>query len=434
MVLIRSLMEIPLENGEVMLINTLSGRIDLVSPAEWEIIRGWQRKPKIVAGTEIEYSLYRALEDRGYLVSSQAEEQEQKMVLMAELKKSHQKRLQELSTLAFIITYGCNFRCPYCYEETNKNNAAVMTEAMVEAAFFAGGSATDILLFGGEPLLPENDRILRYILAKGEKKRLTVLTNGYHLKEYTDLLKTTNLNYIQVTLDGPENLHNRRRRHQTGSPTYKRILEGIEQCLEAGMSVRIRMNVDTSNFDQCCTLKDRLQSNFRDYSRQLTFEIAPIFQIPEKDKHKVYTQLYRFNYDKNGSFEDKDTIIAPHRPIVETIAQGLSPRPVFAYCYEHGQTIFVDPFGDMYSCILSVGIEDLSIGKYYPAWSYKLNSIFTRDVNKIESCRQCRYTFICGGGCPLELSDYTNVMLPVCGKTIDDLRTLIPALYQLKTS
>lgn len=288
-----------------------------------------------------------------------------------------------------------------------------------------------ILCFGGEPLLLDNKSILDYIVKKSSDMRMTVLTNGFHLLEYFNLLKTNRINYIQVTLDGAEDLHNRRRRHMTGTPTYEKIMRGVEKCLDGGLPIRIRMNVDSSNFHECLEHRDKLFELYGSTGQLFSVEVAPVFQMSNSEKQKVYAKLYKLNFDKvSNSFSQQDKLIAPHRPVIDTFVYGTKPRPVFAYCYDHGKTLFVDPYGDMYSCILSVGKKELAIGTYYPALTYKLNSIFTRDVSKVESCRKCKYTFICGGGCPLGLENYSDVMKPVCGKTIDDIRMMIKNIYE----
>lgn len=135
MLLIKSILEIPLDVDNTMLINTLSGWIDVVGREEWEIIQNWQGDEHITPLTEKEKTLFDELLRRGYLVSSYAEEQERKNEVMSVLQDLHTRATEEIITLAFIITYGCNFRCPYCYEATAKDSNLALTRDMVDAAY-----------------------------------------------------------------------------------------------------------------------------------------------------------------------------------------------------------------------------------------------------------------------------------------------------------
>ena len=61
-----------------------------------------------------------------------------------------------------------------------------------------------ITLFGGEPLLntPSKKKAIQYILDKSNDRNLevAVVTNGYTLLDYIDVLKTAKIREVQITM------------------------------------------------------------------------------------------------------------------------------------------------------------------------------------------------------------------------------------------
>lgn len=116
----------------------------------------------------------------------------------------------------FLITYNCNFRCPYCYESPisaggNCWSKQVFTKEMVDRLYDSLLEISPrelhskrITLYGGEPLLAENKEIVSYIVSKGVKLGYTfdAVTNGYDLEVYADLLSSDKIAFLQITLDG----------------------------------------------------------------------------------------------------------------------------------------------------------------------------------------------------------------------------------------
>lgn len=433
MKLLYNMVFIPLNDDETLIINTLNGLMDTADRQTIEVLKVWKMLETIRPQTDFEHTLYDNLNARGYLVESEEEERAKKQEIITRMKAKHVNTCFHFSKLAFVVTYGCNFRCPYCYEYALDGGGTLSREMVDAACEITGGKNNGVLLFGGEPLLIKNMEIIRYIIDKCSDKRFTVITNGYTLLEYKPLFENISVDYIQVTLDGERETHDRRRRHAGGKPTFDRIIQGVESCLKSGISIRIRMNVDLDNLDQCLAMQEELLAAYKKFGSLFSTEVYPIFQLSNEKKQEIYGELYKRNYScQTGGFDEAGKIIAPNRPIIDAFLNNAAPRPVFSFCYDHAKTLFADPRGDLYSCILSVGRRELAVGSYYPNHSFKLNSFFTRSVDKIRECMDCKYTFICGGGCPMQLSDYSNVMKPACGRAVHDIHSLIPRIYEIK--
>ena len=81
------------------------------------------------------------------------------------------------------------------------------------------------------------------------KMLLIAITNGYELDAFLDLLKQIPFSSLQITVDGPEAVHDSRRYLAGGQGSYRRIMENIEKALAIGVSIHLRVNVNRSNLD-----------------------------------------------------------------------------------------------------------------------------------------------------------------------------------------
>lgn len=182
---------------------------------------------------------------------------------VAEKKLYHSKYLDFIDTretdevqMFFVPWYTCNFSCTYCFQESYGSTPVELSEAVVDAFFNwvnqkFSGRRKYITLFGGEPLLPgkiKKDIISRFVKrCKSENLELAIVTNGYNLAEYIDVLMQAKIREIQVTLDGPRDMHNQRRILRGGDGSFDHIVKGIDLALEEGLTINLRMVVDREN-------------------------------------------------------------------------------------------------------------------------------------------------------------------------------------------
>src|SRR5258706_14615685 len=132
-----------------------------------------------------------------------------------------------------------------------------------------------ITLYGGEPLMLETLPIVEYIFEKGAARGYTfsAITNGVDLHNYLHLLGPKKIESLQITLDGPRDIPNRKRigpRHKAG--TYDRILQNMKQALETGVRISVRFHVDYNNIGRTKDLADDLdQEGFGKFKNFTTY-------------------------------------------------------------------------------------------------------------------------------------------------------------------
>jgi len=131
--------------------------------------------------------------------------------------------------LTIIPTHRCNFACDYCYESSGLRSAkpSDQTDMSDEVCNnilklceqrIAEKSVFSVTWYGGEPLLRKDiigkltEHFLRMCKAKQSRYHASIITNGYLLtKENLDFLIKSKVAFIQVTIDGPREVHDRRR-------------------------------------------------------------------------------------------------------------------------------------------------------------------------------------------------------------------------------
>ena len=300
---------------------------------------------------------------------------------------------------------------------------------MVDRAFDIYKDIEKISFFGGEPLLLENRRIIEYIVESKPNVIYSMMTNGYYLEEFCDVFKNKKVECIQVTMDGSEEIHNKSRILKNGKGTFQKIMRGIHKALECKYPIRIRMNVNEKNINNCIKFREELYEELEENEKLISFEIYPMFQTNKKTN--LLKKLYKedLNSGEVDKIIKKNNILCSGLPIENYFISNMALKPIINYCEAHNNKRFLDVEGNIYSCILSVGKQEMSIGKFYPEYKKKDKSFITRDISKINECKKCKYAFLCGGGCPLQLaSNSQDIYKPNCGGMYNALNCTLPCI------
>ncbi len=175
-----------------------------------------------------------------------------------------------LTRYTIFTTTTCNARCFYCFESGWKRSSMSEQTARDTAKYIlahCGGKPVHIEWFGGEPLV--NTRVIDIITdclrQQGTEFRSTMLSNGYLFDEalVQRAKNAWSLKDVQITMDGTEEVYNRRKSYVTpqGSP-YRRVLRNIGLLLDAGVRVTVRLNMDGDNEGDLYALADELAERF----------------------------------------------------------------------------------------------------------------------------------------------------------------------------
>ena len=149
-------------------------------------------------------------------------------------KYDSQKYNKDVMTLTIAPTLNCNFDCHYCFENKEIGQIDDVIEDKILQLINNNINKIKLLRinwFGGEPLLAKNkvmsitraiDRICKN---NNVSIQFSIITNGYNIDEIiAKFFKEYKFKNIQITLDGPREIHDKKRILINGKGTYDVII------------------------------------------------------------------------------------------------------------------------------------------------------------------------------------------------------------------
>jgi uncharacterized protein len=412
------------------IVNLLSQQADILTQAEYvKLCSGY------VSDNE-DYIL------KGYYVDQVEETSHFRKKYLEFLKSRENDEVQ----LFFVSSYACNFGCSYCYQNSYQQSMGVPNKEVVNAFFkYIQTQFSDrrkyLTLFGGEPLmnnLAQKEFIENFIQKANEQKLdIAIVTNGFNLAEYIPILKQASIREIQVTLDGVGQIHDQRRPLKNGSPTFDKIVEGIDKALRSNFPINLRMVIDQNNIEDLpelarFTLKKGWLNNPL-FKTQLgrNYELHDC----QADATRLYSRLGLYQ-DIYRLIQRYPEIAVFHKPAFSItrflFENGELPDPLFDSCPGTKTEWAFDSSGKIYSCTATVGKTGEELGTFYPDIvldEEKIAGWETRDVLAINECKLCALQLACGGGCASIAKNLTNRLdAPDC-RPVKELMELGMSLY-----
>ena len=418
------------DSEEYFIINLLTGNADVLDP---------ESAASFMEGTISDPAPYI---DKGYLMEEEDENRLYREKYLDFLDEYEESDLQ----IFFIPNYSCNFSCSYCYQESYLSGSEKLNKEVTDTFFkYIDDNFSDrkkyITIFGGEPLLPgkEHENKILSLLDGAESRGLgvAVVTNGYTLESYADIFKGRNIREIQVTLDGTEDVHNRRRPLKNGEGTFEMIVKGIDKALSEGFSVNLRVVVDRENIENLPALAK--------FAIDRGWTSNPLFKTQLGRNYELHTCQKKENilFSRLEMYEELYDMIKKHPEIIEfhkpafSVAKYLSdsgelPLPLYDSCPGCRNEWAFDYRGNIYSCTATVGKAGEELGTFYPSVTKKDEIIAeweNRDVTSIPECRDCSMQLACGGGCASVAKNRTGKLCSPDCRPVKELLELGISLY-----
>ena len=402
------------EPGKYMLVHGYTGAIDIVDEKIWaEMCDETLRR-------ELPENSLLYLKERGYLTEKITDEEVNYVIKLADL--LHRSQCKLFKSFGFVVSYDCNFRCPYCFENEISDHGLhwskrAFTKEMVDKVYDAMLKIEPrselhlkrILLYGGEPFLRNNIEIVKYIILRGRSLGYTfkAITNGYDLNYFEDVLTPENFSFLQITLDGFVNTHNARRYHFIEGDSFNRIIDNVEILLEKGIDVHLRVNTDENNFSEFSQLKALFSKRGFDKNPHFMFysSILREYGINKESSGgiKYIASEEKFNEEHikvyNGNIDCQDMGI--YRHFLHYLKTGKKCRLYSESCSSQYGGFLFDPIGNIFPCLDLVGKKEFVIGRYDKElnWTDIRNHWHSRNVGNLDNCKKCRFALLCGGGC-----------------------------------
>lgn len=408
------------ECTQYLIFNTLSGSAALV-PADIaeQLCSGFSQGP--LSGDTL-----RVLETLGMLVES-AEAESRKLDSML-----HEYWHPRTLKLTLCHTAGCQMSCIYCFQSgrdlrlhhTPSHVAQTLLWAEEYLNAHADLDSVHLGLMGGEPLTdvePAKQYVDRFLDLTGRRAlnfTMSLTTNGINLDHQLIAGWTKQgLKYLRVTLDGPPDVHHRRRPCRSGEESFDTIVRNLCKIKELrGLGIGVSINVDDDNVDSIADLLYLLDMAGLSDDIEIVLEptLPRLAERSQKTAHR--SKLINTTFQAATLGRALDTVIAHNfrTPIFPGLCKPCN------FVQSHNFVISWD--GGLFRCTFTMLNPEMSVGT-------TAGGISSRNENLLESrratdfCKElgCAYLPICAGGCRYQAwwqtGDWTG---PNCPRSIWD--------------
>lgn len=342
--------------------------------------------------------------------------------------------------LSICPTLSCNFRCPYCFENTQQSTVVMNPETVDRLIAFVKSyehvRSVSITWYGGEPTINRAFDVVCEITRRIKEidiefKEAGLVTNAYLLgKDKINQLNDLNIKTVQITIDGPQEVHDKRRILASGRPTFQRIMDNIETLMNSSFNGKcnIRVNLDKNNLASFFDLRQTLLNRFR--GKELSVYAGHVDTAPD-------------HYDKGCnlcSVEWKDFTLEQFRHRSVQPSEGIYPLgAVFSICSANTRNSYViGPQGELYKCWEDVGRQEMIIGSIHdddPITNRELVALYSvgTDPYRDAECLECAVLPICGGGCAnrrLRVKHFNEKGLEYCSLYKENLIAYLIEYYE----
>jgi uncharacterized protein len=282
------------------------------------------------------------------------------------------------------------------------------------------------------------ERLQRDFLEMAEKRQIgivpgTIVSNGYLLDAgMAGRLKELGISQAQVTIDGPEDVHDRRRKLRSGRGTFRRILDNLSETTRI-LNVSIRINVDKDNIDSACEVIDILRR--REILSRVKVHFAQV-----KSSGAVCADI------RDRCYEDEDfsrTLVDIYSRLIESGVKEVDYPRVFtgaSFCGALADGYYVvSATGQLFKCWEELSDDaGKSVGDIFSSHLedyQKKNLEAYRAWNPYEmaECRDCGILPICMGGCPVHGMKNPGAIRGVCLPWKYNLNKMIELKYRCET-
>jgi uncharacterized protein len=333
--------------------------------------------------------------------------------------KLHLKDEKVPTAVWLYLTTACPLQCPYCYV-ISKESKSMSEEVLEESIQYILKNAKEektypyFIFFGGEPMLQYPliekcvNRVNEYWRESSLVPRFLIITSGTILPKNLSLLKRKEVG-MQISLDGPKEIHNRTRIYANGRGTFDDIVKNIGLIKRNGIALSIRSTITNESMDWLEPFVDWC------FSLNLPLLATPVAEVECQSPTDATLSYSPFQMEKFIKIESallkkicenyflKEPFLSPFLylpPIISLTMLFRGPRQY--HCSVGRGKIAIMPNGDVYPCQRFAGINAMKIGniKEFDLFASPVYETFSkRSVENIPLCSNCEWKHICAGGC-----------------------------------
>ena len=315
------------------------------------------------------------------------------------------------------LTNQCNLRCRYCAVSSTKNDPGDMSledwKTVIDE--LARIKVFQLQISGGEPFLrPDLLLILKHIIRY--PFRIAINTNATLINENIAyfLGRSNRLNFIQISLDGPDASNHDRIR---GKGSFTTLLSGIKILRRYNIPFYFFVVIHRKNQKR---LEDIIQFALDTGAYQVAF--SPV--VPQGSALRHLKELI-LSFEEEKSVENELRKLKRLYPnlVGGTLMQGIEWMDKISeiaaeeeldgestYITSCGGSISecsIRPDGEVIPCdrLWEYGVGNVKEESFQKIWLHgegfkNFRERYQRRIDSFAECSDCRFTGVCRGGCP----------------------------------
>ncbi|MGQ9801859.1 MAG: anaerobic sulfatase maturase [Candidatus Saccharicenans sp.] len=320
----------------------------------------------------------------------------------------------------------CNLHCHYCFylkknelfPDTRHHRMDLkILEETIRQAMSQSSSEIYFGWQGGEPALMGLDFFRQAVYFQQKYRTNQSLGNGFQTngllisQDWARFFRTYNF-LVGLSLDGPEHVHDRYRRHLTGRGSWSKVVEAAKLLLDSGVATNALVVVN----DYSARFPEEIYEFLKDLGLTYMQFIPCLEPDPENPARPASFSVPAGQYGDfllrlfklwKGDFLDgrPSTYIRNFESLLFAFA-GLTP-PDCTLHKECGDYVVVEHNGEVFSCDFYVQPEWQLGNVKEKRLVDMLNSARQKKFGRQKSvlpdeCKKCKWLLYCRGGCPKE--------------------------------
>ncbi len=283
--------------------------------------------------------------------------------------------------LILLPTEQCNFRCTYCYEDFSIGHMSAETIQGVKRLIdrrLGGLRFLSISWFGGEPLVARKviEDISEHVASTASDwpnlhYEGDMTTNGYFLDTPTvKRMAELSIRNFQVSLDGPEPIHDHTRMRANGKGSFSRIWQNLLAIRDGAVPINVllRVHLTPDNLPFMSEFLAQIRETFlRDKRFRVLLKAVEHLGGPNDDTMEII------------STETRPRILADLEAV---LLEGMDTNRLYSgprVCYAaRPNSLMIRANGTIGKCTVALSDPANSIGRLLPDGSLQIDNAYLR--------------------------------------------------------
>lgn len=413
---------IPVPEDKCFLVfNVPNTSLDVIEESEGLILSEMASLQRFGTAEYPDATLLNEFFDKGFIVSADVSE-----IGEAEAEYLQERKAGTAIIITITTTTICNMDCPYCFEVHKPSVVLKESTLLANIKNYIRQMITQsdrqydslqLTWYGGEPLINIKaiQELTPLLLDIAQEYNLVyqagIITNGIYLTEPNIKILTEEcfVETFQVTVDGPERIHNRNRPLKGKNlENYPRIMRNLGQ-LPHSSQIILRVNTDREVAEGIDEMLDDLEAYglWPHRIKTMSIDLRPVIAYEganvdvNDEKYFDHRDFFEFKQSfRKKKLERYNRQQALQGAKLGQLAWEFPKKQNDCGSWGEEAGLVIDPRGNIHKCWETVHLQEESVVKAgelsdgFSLTPYEYYNSYNR-YNVKTACRMCKYISVC---------------------------------------